>query len=149
MVKNNIAGHRLWLSNSRIPLLEAGTARRLNIEDKISTHDDPQPTSQADQKPVSEMGYPADNLLGKELPFNIVNVIEISYMNQRLLSHHSLAINYKRDASKAIRCTKVAQYISSTPGPRYLDLESHLKQKADQHDHHRYNLFNASSALLE
>jgi len=58
------------------------------------------------------MGYPADNLLGKELPFNIVNVIEISYMNQRLLSQHSLAINYKRDASKAIRCTKVAQYIS-------------------------------------
>ena len=67
MVKNNVAGHRLWLSNSRILLLEAGTARRLNIGDKIFTHDpqhDPQPTSQADQKPVSEMGYPADNLLG-------------------------------------------------------------------------------------
>ena len=67
MVKNNIPGHRLWLSNSRIPLLEAGTGRRLNIEDKISTHDqqhDPQPTSQENQKPVSEMGYPADNLLG-------------------------------------------------------------------------------------
>jgi len=30
----------------------------LNIEDKISTHDDPQPTSQADQRPVWEMGIP-------------------------------------------------------------------------------------------
>ena len=64
MVKNNIAGHRLWLSNSRIPLLEAGTGRRLNIEDKISTHDpqpkknDPLPTSLADQKSGLKNGIP-------------------------------------------------------------------------------------------
>ena len=45
-------------------------------------------------------------------------------------------------------------YITLSAGPHYLDLESHLKQNghrisSDQHDHHRYNLFNASSALLE
>ena len=84
MVKNNIAGHRLWLSNSRIPLLEAGTAQHLNIEDKISTHD-PQPKKmipylhhKQTRYLVWKMGHPADNLLGKELPFNIVNVVEIS-----------------------------------------------------------------------